>query len=82
MVLKSQLATLLTSVSLGNTPRTIRSPHAYSVGPGLTITQTHTHKRTDTNPHSWEGGGRSDSERSLIEGSESMAGWGLRETCE
>lgn len=79
MQIKSQLARLLTIVSLGKTPQTIRSTH---VGPGLTIAQTH--KRTDTNPRSCELGEGRDRfrERSLIEGSESMDGWGLRETRE
>lgn len=63
MIIKSQLATLLTSVGLGKTPQIIRRPRASSGDPGLAIAQTH----MDTKPRSWEvvlvGGVRSDSER-------------------
>lgn len=80
MIIKSQLATLLTSVSLGKTPQTILSPRVSSGDPGLTIAQTH----MDTKLRSWEVGGDEIRfrERSLIEGSESIASLGLHETRE
>lgn len=83
MIVKFQLATLLTRGSLGKTPQTIRCTRAYSADPGLTITHTHTSARTQRRaPGRWGENEIRFGERSLIEGSESMAGWGLRETRE
>lgn len=77
MIINSQLATLLTIVSLGKTPQTIQSSRANSRDPGLAI--THGYKAALLGGG---GVGIRFRERSLIEGSESIVGWGLRETRE
>lgn len=85
MVIKSQLATLLTSVSLGKTPQTIRSTHAYSVGPGLTVTRTHTSARIQIHaPGRWGGGGcgRDQIQREITDWGQQIDGWGFCETSE
>lgn len=81
MIIKSQLATLLTSVSLDKTPQTIQAHAPVQGTPDLQLLQ-HTRIQSRT-PGRW---GRGDEirfrERSLIEGSESIAGLGRHETRE